>query len=273
MAKNQVSADVEFQGLVSQAPGAGVNNQSPFLQTGDMFSDYMAAFTAPATSSTLSSTLPAATVYVLGQRVVIPDTAFTVGASATSYLDLSNTGVLTVSTSGTVTANSLRLWSVVASATAITGVTPMANTQLVQRAINSYVDVNGTVQSVSNGVFTALIFPTKTYDTLGEYDTSSGSFTPKISGVYAVSLAIESTTAYSGTVPATCLIGLSAGSGTGVGRVFQTATSSGINSDTEGAVIIQLNGGVSYFFNLYFGAAITLDGGASSCRLAITRIS
>jgi hypothetical protein len=86
----------------------------------------MPAFSVPATSATLSGTLPAATVIVLGQRVVIPDTAFTVGASVTSYLDLSNAGVLTVSTSSTVTANSLRLWSVVSSATAITGVTQVA---------------------------------------------------------------------------------------------------------------------------------------------------
>jgi hypothetical protein len=108
-----------------------------------MFSDYMAAFTAPATSSTLSSTLPAATVYVLGQRVVIPDTAFTVTASVTSYLDLSNTGVLTVSTSATVTANSLRLWSVVSSSTAITGVTQVALTAPASKASIIFIGTNG----------------------------------------------------------------------------------------------------------------------------------
>jgi hypothetical protein len=118
-----------FDAPVIQTPGQGANNETPFAQYGDLFSDAMLAFTAPATSSTLSSTLPAATVYVLGQRVVIPDTAFTVTASATSYLDLSNTGALTVSTSSTVTANSLRLWSVVSSATAITGVTQIAASQ------------------------------------------------------------------------------------------------------------------------------------------------
>jgi hypothetical protein len=115
-----------FNRTINQSPGAGANNETPFAQYGDLFHDAMLAFTAPATSSTLSSTLPAATVYVLGQRVVIPDTPFTVTASATSYLDLSNTGVLTVSTSSTVTANSLRLWSVVSSSTAITGVTRVA---------------------------------------------------------------------------------------------------------------------------------------------------
>jgi hypothetical protein len=121
-------AELESEGQIIQTPGTGANNETPFLQVGDIFSDCMVAFTAPATSTTLSSTLPTGTFYVLGQRVVIPATAFTVGASTTSYLDLSNTGVLAVSTSGTVTANSLRLWEVVSSATAITTITRIAST-------------------------------------------------------------------------------------------------------------------------------------------------
>jgi len=131
MAKNQISADVEFQGLISQTPGAGANNSSPFAQFGDLFSDAIVTTPTPTfpTSTTLSSTAPALDAYVLGQRVAYAGGSYTVGASATSYLDLSNTGVLTVSTSATVTANSLRLATVTSSATAITGVVVTAATQ------------------------------------------------------------------------------------------------------------------------------------------------
>jgi hypothetical protein len=182
MAKNQVSADVEFQGLFTQVPGAGANNQSPFLQTADMFSDYMAAFTAPATSSTLSSSLPAATVYVLGQRVVIPDMAFTVGASATSYLDLSNTGVLTVSTSSTVTANSLRLWSVVSSSTAITGVARIA---IDGRNQTTQIEL-GTTQDLASGSHTTILFATQTAGPSSTFDAATGAFVAPVAGTYLI---------------------------------------------------------------------------------------
>jgi len=128
MAKNQISADVEFQGLISQTPGQGANNSSPFAQYGDLFSDALLSggVLAVPSPASLSATLPLGVAAVLGQRVPFPATPFSVAASSTSYLDLSNTGALTVTTSGTVTANSLRLWSVTSSATAITAVTQIA---------------------------------------------------------------------------------------------------------------------------------------------------
>jgi hypothetical protein len=190
MAKNQVSADVEFQGLVSQAPGAGANNQSPFLQNADMFSDYMAAFTAPATSSTLSSTLPAATVYVLGQRVVIPDTPFTVAASVTSYLDLSNAGVLTVSTSSTVTANSLRLWEVVSSATAITTVTGIALQGSPVIKFRAY--ANSTGSALTSLSFSPIVLDTITYNPQGQpILQSNGSLIPTKPGYYVLTFNVN----------------------------------------------------------------------------------
>jgi len=129
MAKNQISADVEFQGLISQSPGAGANNSSSFAQYGDLFSDAILSGLTTTTSATLTGTLAAGVAYVLGQRVAYAGGSYTVGPSATSYLDLSNTGVLAVSTSATVTANSLRLATVTSSATAITGVDNITPTQ------------------------------------------------------------------------------------------------------------------------------------------------
>ncbi|MHB1023678.1 MAG: hypothetical protein ACYC0Z_14900 [Acidobacteriaceae bacterium] len=145
MAKNQISADVEFQGLISQTPGQGTNNSSPFAQYADLFSDAIVTTPTPAfpTSTTLSSTAPALDAYVLGQRVVYAGGSYTVGASATSYLDLSNTGVLTVSTSATVTADSLRLATVTSSATAITAIDMVALPSPAAKSTVSFIGTNG----------------------------------------------------------------------------------------------------------------------------------
>lgn len=116
-----------FDAPITQTPGQGANNSTPFAQYGDLFSDAIMSGLTTATSSTLTGTLAAGSAYVLGQRVAYAGGNYTVGASATSYLDLSNTGVLTVSTSATVTANSLRLATVTSSATAITGVVVTAD--------------------------------------------------------------------------------------------------------------------------------------------------
>ena len=126
---NNFSVPQTFGAAIIQPASAGANNSSPFAQYGDLFSDAIVTTPAPAfpTSETLSSTAPALDAYVLGQRVAYAGGSYTVGASATSYLDLSNTGVLTVSTSGTVTADSLRLATVTSSATAITGVVVTAD--------------------------------------------------------------------------------------------------------------------------------------------------
>ena len=120
-----------FDAPIIQTPGQGANNETPFAQYGDLFSDAIASGLTTTTSATLSGTLTAGVAYVIGQRVPYAGSTYTVAASSTSYLDLSNTGALTVTTtSGTVTANSLRLWSVTSSATAITAVSQIAATSL-----------------------------------------------------------------------------------------------------------------------------------------------
>jgi hypothetical protein len=117
-----------FSGTITQTPGSGATNETPFAQYGDLFLDAIVTVPTPvpALSSTLNGVLPAFDVYITGQRVAYAGGNYTVSASTTSYLDLSNTGVLTVSTSTTVTTNSLRLWSVTSSTTGITAIALMA---------------------------------------------------------------------------------------------------------------------------------------------------
>ena len=115
---NTWSEPQTFNAPIIQTPGQGANNSSSFAQYGDLFSDALLSggVLAVPSPASLSATLPLGTAAVLGQRVPFPATPFSVTASSTSYLDLSNTGVLTVSTSATVTANSLRLWEAISAA-------------------------------------------------------------------------------------------------------------------------------------------------------------
>ena len=134
---NTWSEPQTFDAPIIQTPGQGANNETPFLQFADIFADQIATGLVTTTSATLSGTLTAGVAYVLGQRVPYAGSTYTVAASSTSYLDLSNTGALTVTTSGTVTANSLRLWSVTSSATAISGVTLLSPTTAVHPEVRN----------------------------------------------------------------------------------------------------------------------------------------
>lgn len=138
---NNFSVPQTFGAAIIQPASAGANNQTPFLQAGDMIGAYVVdglLDTVPSTAS-LTSTMPGGTAYVQGgsvlQRVVSPGATYTYAASSDTYVDLSYTGVLTYSavangaTAPAVAANSLRLEKVVTSATAITSVVPYNNTQ------------------------------------------------------------------------------------------------------------------------------------------------
>lgn len=140
-------------GTITQAAGTGTNNETPFAQYGDLFADAILSGLTTTTSSTLSGTLAPGVAAVLGQRVPYAGSAYTVAASTTSYLDLSNAGVLTVSTSSTVTANSLRLWSVTSNATAITAVAQVASipsfNQIIEGATPPQFDVSTKVATTA----------------------------------------------------------------------------------------------------------------------------
>ena len=138
---NNFSVPQTFGAAIIQPASAGANNQTPFLQAGDMIGAYVVdglLDTVPSTAS-LTSTMPGGTAYVQGgsvlQRVVSPGATYTYAASSDTYVDLSYTGVLTYSavangaTAPGVAANSLLLEKVVTSATAITSVVPYNNTQ------------------------------------------------------------------------------------------------------------------------------------------------
>ncbi len=136
-------------------------------------------------------------------------------------------------------------------------------------ATSTFVDVNGTTQAIAATTFTALIFPTKNSDTLNEYDTTTGTFTPVNSGLYLIFITTESGT--TGITNQRVLVSLSTTSGSDGTRIIAGYTNSSATCDISAARPINLTGGTSYYFNIYVSTAETLAGGVS-CAMTIKRI-
>ncbi len=106
-----------------------INNEQ-YVKIADLFTDeILTGLTTSVPASSLTGELIAGVAVVGNQRVNYPGGSYTVAASGTSYLDLDWYGNLHVSTSATVTPNSLRLWEVVSS-TYITSVNLLASVNM-----------------------------------------------------------------------------------------------------------------------------------------------
>ncbi len=162
----------------------GISTSTPFFQTSDVFSDFVVTgLTATVPSASLSLTISGGTAYVLGQRVTVATGAATLtntyAASTTTYVDLSNVGVITYTTSSTVTANSLRILSVVTNATQITAINQIAGsapTATIAEAVSSFEAITlGQAQALFNPLlgFTPI---QNVFTTIGDmvYEGSSG---------------------------------------------------------------------------------------------------
>ena len=131
------------------------------------------------------------------------------------------------------------------------------------------IEVSGSTQAIAAATATALIFPTKTKDVLGEYDTTTGAFTPQNSGTYLVWVSTESTTAV---VDQRVLVSISTAAGVGgTVVVLNGYTSNAASLDISAARPVELAGGTTYYFNIYCSNAETLAGG-EICALSINRI-
>ena len=161
---NNFSVPQTFGAAIIQPASAGANNQTPFLQAGDMIGAYVVSGlldTVPSTAS-LTSTMPGGVAYVQGgsvlQRVVSPGATYTYAASSDTYVDLSYSGVFTYSavangaTAPAVAADSLRLEKVVTNATQITAVTQLAaGLAPFLEVANSSFDTNLTLATSTTG--------------------------------------------------------------------------------------------------------------------------
>lgn len=138
---------VNYAGTAQElAPGDIV---AEAFNTPDVFADFVVSGLLSPTSANLTSTLSAGVAYVIGRRVVVAATANTYTASQDTYVDLSNTGVLTYvavalgAAAPALTANSLRLQKVVTDATAVTSVVQLATTKPVITSENLLLGLTG----------------------------------------------------------------------------------------------------------------------------------
>jgi hypothetical protein len=177
-------------------------------------SSYLISGTTPSTSANLTLTFAQQEAVVntgtLAQYVKLSASTATIAASKDTYIDLGYSGTYQGGTAnGTltqvavangaaapaVTANSIRLWKVVTSASAITAVTLLATTlplPLSQIVVPAVKCTNSVAQAVSNATWTALTFDTNSYDqgTLNgavQHSTSSNTsrLTCQQAGVYS----------------------------------------------------------------------------------------
>lgn len=136
-------------------------------------------------------------------------------------------------------------------------------------AASTFVDVSNSVQAIPADSFTALIFPTETADTLGEYDTTTGTFTPQNTGQYLVWVSVESNTA--GVTDQRILISLSTTAGTDGTRILNAYTNSAALLNASAVRPVSMTGGTAYYFNIHCSSAETLSGGIASA-MSIKRI-
>lgn len=146
--------------------------------------------------------------------------------------------------------------------------TPLKTKQLINKLSETYVTAEGTTQSIPAATFTALIFPTETEDALGEYNPTTGVFTPQSSGLYMVWVSAESVTAV---VDQRVLISMATTAGSDGARVLNGYTSNAASLNISACRPVKLVGGTAYYLNMYCANAQVLSGGGA-CAMAIKRL-
>lgn len=146
-------ADSDFNNKVDKT------DISAYLKFADIINDFIVSGSLPATSATLTTTIPNQIAYVLGQRVDKASEDHTFTASKDIYIDLSNTAsytyveVANAAAAPAITANSIRLFKIVTDASAITTVTDL-------RTLNPKINKN---VEIAADPTTALGITTKQY--------------------------------------------------------------------------------------------------------------
>lgn len=190
--------------------GSVTSEKAPKLLTySDLINDYVVSGNVPATSTTLTTTIPAQVAYVIGQRVNKASEDHTFTASTDTYIDLGTNGTYTYvevangAAAPAVTANSIRLFKIVTDASSITTVTDLRTlyapiNKEVQYLgnwsapnISAFRAYQGTAQSIAAATFTKVAYDTEVFDNQGEYDPTTYRFTVKKSGLYLISAFVD----------------------------------------------------------------------------------
>ncbi len=173
-----------LSGTLIQTPGSGSSNQSPLLQMGDIFSSGVISGFALSTSTTsFSATTSGGIAYVNGQRIVPATTTTVAPSGVTSYIDVDWYGNIHSSTNATPGTNDLRLYSVTAGSSGITG----------SAQLWTYPDLEILDNLIAAGSITAgTSITAATSATAAEfYATNSSSLTGATSGTVASSMPFQ----------------------------------------------------------------------------------
>ncbi len=111
---------------------------------------------------------------------------------------------------------------------------------------------NGASQTVTNATYTKVIFTTKDFDTFGDYDTSTGRFTPKVAGNYLILSSV-----YCSPSATQCYVSIYK-NGSAVGGSGNTAVSDPVS---HASTILALNGSTDYI-EIYVNGNVTTINGA-----------
>lgn len=155
----------------------------------------------PATDTDLTSDISACVSYINGIRVSKSATSETYTANRDTYVDLSQTGVYTLTAVANgaaepvVAANSARLAKVVTSGTAITTVTDMANRRLPGLVIPSHYRSGMVVSKDSTTTITVLPGTVEVNDTMVN-KTSTTPLTISTAGDYAGGISLRAASTY-----------------------------------------------------------------------------
>lgn len=162
------------------------------LTESDLYGDFWVSGSAPSSGvSRTGATVPSQTVYVGGNRFVVPSATNTFAASTTTYVDATTAGAFSFNTNASPTGGALRLYSVVTDATNITAVNDLRQpptaakgrhpTGLFRASVNA-------VQSITSATLSPVKFHVEEVDLDGWFVPGTGAtqsrFTPLKRGWY-----------------------------------------------------------------------------------------
>src|SRR3990167_1381568 len=168
-------------------------NANPENRWNEGFSDFVFTGLLPATDTDLTSDVSLGTAYVNGVRVVKAATAQTYSANKFTYVDLSSTGVYTLSAINyggavpSIATNSIRLARVSTDGTEIGAVVDLRRTA--QPNFNAFFSAD-ILNFVAGSNYT-INWNSEVYDVGSNFDTDTDTFTAPVTGKYIFSVNVS----------------------------------------------------------------------------------
>lgn len=237
-----------------------------------------AAASSPVAPSADSGYIPLYNIEVAYGQTVLSQSDITVASGAPF---LSQTLAALMTQTGTLTLDNLDVTgtAVVPPATAsdqavILGQLSNANIDSTIGPL-SFCYYSGSAQTVpSGGGISALIFPTKITDTLSEYDATTGTFTPAVSGLYLFNVRLVA--AFASSTSGNLTLGISSSSTSYSNPLwlggYWIGSATTVTFNVCSSILVELAGGTPYYFTISQGSTETMSLTPANSSLTIARI-